>query len=83
MLQFFKIIFLEFRKVYWITQSRNIKNDLISPIIIMDMDIHFKSHTAVTQVIEKAHAPLVNILYRAVILIQTPGDLNPNKRARQ
>lgn len=59
------------------------KNDFISPIIIMDMNIHFKSHTAVTQVIEKAHAPLVNILHRAVILIQTPGDLNPKKRARQ
>lgn len=52
----FLSIFLEVRKFIGF---RNLKNDFISPIIRMHMNIHCKSYTAVTQVTNKAHGPLV------------------------
>lgn len=39
--------------------SMNNKNDFISLVIVMHINIHFKSHTASTQVTNKTHGPLI------------------------
>lgn len=41
------------------TTPKSYKNDFISPVIIMHMNVHYKSHTAVTKVTDKAQGPVV------------------------
>lgn len=60
MLQFL-IFFFRIYKDFWIKQFWNNKTDLITPVIIIHINIHCKSHTAVTQVTDTAQGPLVPV----------------------
>lgn len=60
MLQFL-IFFFRIYKDFWIKQFWNNKTDLITPVIIIHINIHCKSHTAVTQVTDSAQGPLVPV----------------------
>lgn len=60
MLQFF-IFFFRIYKDFWIKQFWNNKTDLITPVIIIHINIHCKSHTAVTQLTDTAQGPLVPV----------------------
>lgn len=39
-----------------------LKNDFISPVFLMPMNMHCESHTAVTQMTDKAHGPFFFII---------------------
>lgn len=45
--------------------SMNNKNDFISLVIVMHINIHCKSHTAFTQVTNKTHGPLIKCNMKA------------------
>lgn len=53
--------FFRIYKDFWIKQFWNNKTDLITPVIIIHINIHCKSHTAVTQVTDTAQGPLVPV----------------------
>lgn len=57
----FNFFFFRIYKDFWIKQFWNNKTDLITPVIIIHINIHCKSHTAVTQVTDTAQGPLVPV----------------------
>lgn len=55
--------------------SMNNKNDFISLVIVMHINIHCKSHTAFTQVTNKTHGPLIKCNMKAKTWILVTPDI--------